>query len=87
MTATGRRSADERVEEQSRGRFDRTSIGGGVVMVSCCAVGPAVIGGVARRMLDIACEAWPFVVVAVLASLALALAGWTRPTAGPGPSS
>ena len=35
------------VEGKSRGRFDMTLVGGGVLMVLCCAVGPAVIGAVA----------------------------------------
>jgi outer membrane lipoprotein SlyB len=35
------------VREKSRSRFDMTLIGGGVLMVLCCAVGPAVIGAVA----------------------------------------
>ncbi|HMJ34873.1 MAG TPA: hypothetical protein VK501_13255 [Baekduia sp.] len=35
------------VQEKSRSRFDLTLIGGGVLMVLCCAVGPAVIGAVA----------------------------------------
>jgi outer membrane lipoprotein SlyB len=35
------------VEDKPRSRFDMTLIGGGVLMVLCCAVGPAVIGAVA----------------------------------------
>jgi hypothetical protein len=35
------------MREKSRTRFDMTLIGGGVLMVLCCAVGPAVIGAVA----------------------------------------
>jgi outer membrane lipoprotein SlyB len=35
------------MREKSRSRFDMTLIGGDVLMVLCCAVGPAVIGAVA----------------------------------------
>jgi hypothetical protein len=34
-------------KEETRGRSDAALIGGGVLMVLCCAVGPAVIGAVA----------------------------------------
>jgi hypothetical protein len=37
------------VEDKPRSWFDMTFVGGGVLMVLCCAVGPAVIGA-PRRM-------------------------------------
>jgi amino acid transporter len=58
-------------QEKSRGRFDLTLIGGGVLMVLCCAVGPAVIGAVAGSAiggwLGIACA----VILAAVVGLAL----------------
>jgi outer membrane lipoprotein SlyB len=59
------------VEQKSRNRFDMTLIGGGVLMVLCCAVGPAVIGAVAGSAiggwLGIACA----VILAAVVGLVL----------------
>jgi outer membrane lipoprotein SlyB len=59
------------VQEKPRRRFDMTVIGGGVLMVLCCAVGPAVIGAVAGSAiggwLGIACA----VILAAVVGLAV----------------
>jgi hypothetical protein len=59
------------MQEKSRSRFDMTLFGGGVLMVLCCAVGPAVIGAVAGSAiggwLGIACA----VILAAVVGLVL----------------
>ncbi len=59
------------VEEKPRGRFDLAVVGGGVLMVLCCAIGPAVIGAVAGSAiggwLGIACA----VILAAVVGLVL----------------
>jgi hypothetical protein len=57
--------------ERPARRTDTTLVGGGVLMVACCAVGPAVIGAVAGSVvggwLGIACA----VILAAVVGLAL----------------
>jgi hypothetical protein len=57
------------VEEKARSRFDTTLIGGGVLMVLCCAVGPAVIGAVAGS----AVGGWLGIACAVILAAVVAL--------------
>jgi outer membrane lipoprotein SlyB len=58
-------------EQKPRGRLDLTLVGGGVLMVLCCAVGPAVIGAAAGSAiggwLGIACA----VILAAIVGLVL----------------
>jgi hypothetical protein len=56
-------------KEESRGRSDVALIGGGVLMVLCCAVGPAVIGAVAGS----AVGGWLGIACAVILAAAIGL--------------
>jgi hypothetical protein len=56
-------------KEKSRGRSDVALIGGGVLMVLCCAVGPAVIGAVAGS----AVGGWLGIACAVILAAAIGL--------------
>jgi hypothetical protein len=56
-------------KEESRGRSDVALIGGGVLMVLCCAVGPAVIGAVAGT----AVGGWLGIACAVILAAAIGL--------------
>jgi hypothetical protein len=56
-------------KEESRGRSDVALIGGGVLMVLCCAVGPAVIGALAGS----AVGGWLGIACAVILAAAIGL--------------
>lgn len=56
-------------KEETRGRSDVALIGGGVLMVLCCAVGPAVIGAVAGS----AVGGWLGIACAVILAAAVGL--------------
>jgi hypothetical protein len=56
-------------KEETRGRSDVALIGGGVLMVLCCAVGPAVIGAVAGS----AVGGWLGIACAVILAAAIGL--------------
>jgi outer membrane lipoprotein SlyB len=56
-------------KEEPRGRSDVALIGGGVLMVLCCAVGPAVIGAVAGS----AVGGWLGIACAVILAAAVGL--------------
>jgi hypothetical protein len=56
-------------KEESRGRSDVALIGGGLLMVLCCAVGPAVIGAVAGT----AVGGWLGIACAVILAAAIGL--------------
>jgi hypothetical protein len=56
-------------EEKTRGRSDAALIGGGVLMLLCCAVGPAVIGAVAGS----AVGGWLGIACAVILAAAIGL--------------
>jgi hypothetical protein len=54
---------------QPRGRSDYALVGGGVLMVLCCAVGPAVIGAVAGSAIG----GWLGIACAVILAAAVGL--------------
>jgi hypothetical protein len=56
-------------KEETRGRSEAALTGGGVLMVLCCAVGPAVIGAVAGS----AVGGWLGIACAVIAAAAIGL--------------